>query len=128
MRSWRAQGTRYVIVGLASNLVLYLVYLLITALGLRYKIAMTLVYLLSAAQTFVLNALWTFEHRLAKKSLVKYALSYVACYIVNMAALVFFVDRIGLPHQAVQGAMIVVIAVIMFFLQKFWVFRSPKIA
>lgn len=128
MRSWRVQGTRYVIVGLASNLVLYLVYLLMTALGLRYKIAMTLVYVLSAAQTFVLNALWTFEHRLAGKSLMKYVLSYVACYIINMAALVIFVDQTGLPHQAVQGAMIAVIALIMFLLQKFWVFRSPTIA
>jgi putative flippase GtrA len=126
LSNWRVQGTRFVIVGLASNLVLYVLYLLITTLGLGYKIAMTLVYVVSALQTFALNAHWTFGRRGTRTSLVKYGLAYVTCYLINMSALILFVDHIGLPHQVVQGAMILVIAVVMFLLQKFWVFTSPR--
>jgi putative flippase GtrA len=126
LSSWRIQGTRFVIVGLASNLVLYLLYLLMTALGLRYKIAMTLVYATSALQTFVLNSYWTFERSGTRTSMVKYALAYGVCYLINMSALIVLVDRVGLPHQIVQGVMILIIAACMFLLQKFWVFAPPS--
>lgn len=126
MSNWRAQGTRFVIVGMASNLVLYLLYLLMTAFGIANKIAMTLVYVTGTVQTFAFNAAWTFERRSTRISMVKYVLAYGGCYLLNMSALVVFVDRIGLPHQAVQGMMILVVAVVMFLLQKFWVFASPS--
>lgn len=126
MSNWGAQGTRFVIVGLASNCLLYLFYLLITALGLGSKIAMTLVYILGTVQTFAFNAYWTFERKGTKMSMLKYSLAYGACYLLNMSALIVFVDRIGLPHQVIQGIMILVIATIMFLLQKFWVFTSPS--
>ena len=121
------QGTRFVIVGLASNLVLYLIYLLITAFGLGYKIAMTLLYVIGTMQTFALNAHWTFKHRgNNRSSLEKYFLAYGACYLINISALIVFVDRIGLPHRVVQGVMILIITVVMFLLQKFWIFTSPS--
>jgi putative flippase GtrA len=72
----------------------------------------------------VLNALWTFKRRLQGASLVKYLLAYAGCYLLNISALTLLVDRLGLPHQAVQGGMIAVIAAAMFLLQKFWVFRA----
>jgi putative flippase GtrA len=128
LSGWRVQGARFIIVGLASNLLLYLFYLLVTGLGLGYKIAMTLAYVLSAAQTFAFNAFWTFEHRRIKGPLVRYVIAYVVCYFVNISALIVFVDRVGMPHQVVQGVMILVIAAVMFLLQKFWVFASPRAA
>jgi putative flippase GtrA len=125
LSNWRIQGARFVIVGLASNLVLYLIYLLITALGLRYKIAMTLLYVIGTLQTFALNAHWTFQHGSNNKAaLVKYFFSYGACYFINISALIVLVDHFGLPHQVVQGIMILIIAVVMFLLQKFWIFTS----
>jgi putative flippase GtrA len=124
LSDWRLQGTRFVIVGLASNAALFLLYLLLTGLGLPYKAAVTLIYVVNALQTFVLNALWTFKRRLQGVSLVKYLLAYAGCYLLNMSALILLVDRLGLPHQAVQGGMIAVIAAAMFLLQKFWVFRA----
>jgi putative flippase GtrA len=129
LSNWRIQGTRFVIVGLASNLVLYLIYLLITAFGLGYKISMTMLYVIGTLQTFALNAHWTFKHRGNNRaSLVKYFIAYGACYLINILALIVFVDHMGLPHQIVQGVMILLIAVVMFLLQKFWVFPSPVTA
>lgn len=127
MSNWRIQGTRFVIVGLASNIVLYLIYLLITTFGVSYKIAMTMLYVIGTLQTFVVNSRWTFKHTGRNKaSLLKYVFAYGACYLINICALIVFVDRLGLPHQVVQGVMILTITVVMFLLQKFWVF-TPSI-
>jgi putative flippase GtrA len=128
LSNWRVQGARFAIVGFASNLLLYSLYLLMTAFGLGSKVAMTLVYVTSAVQTFVFNAGWTFERKVSKASLVKYGFAYGACYLINMLALIVFVDRIGFPHEAVQAAMILVVAAVMFMLQKFWVFAPSRTA
>ena len=43
---------------------------------------------------------------------------------LNMLVLVLLVDRAGYPHLWVQGAMILVLAVMLFLMQKLWVFRE----
>jgi len=37
------------------------------------------------------------------------------------------VDRMGHPHQLVQGVSIVALAILLFLLQKFWVFRPNSV-
>lgn len=119
----RAQFLRYGLVGLASNALLYLAYLLLTALGMEHKLAMTLLYLLGVAQTFFFNKRWSFNHAGgAHAALLRYLAAYAACYALNLAVLMVLVDRWGLPHQWVQGGAIVAIAVLLFLAQKYWVF------
>jgi putative flippase GtrA len=122
---WRTQGARFAAVGLLSNATLYLVYLGLTAMGLGPKLSMTLLFALGTLQTFVLNRTWTFRHggRLPQ-SLVRYLTAYAACYVLNLALLYVLVDRHGLPHAVVQGFAILGIAVLLFLIQKFWVFRA----
>lgn len=118
-----AQFMRYAIVGLASNFVLYMLYLALTALGVGYKSAMTLLYAVGVAQTFIFNKKWSFRHGgNAAGAFTRYAASYAAGYALNLFALWLFVDRMGVPHQIVQGIMIVTLAVFLFLAQKFWVF------
>ena len=117
------QFIKYAIVGLTSNGLLYFVYLLLTAYGLGHKTAMTLLYVLGVLQTFMFNKKWTFaNYGAVSRSFFRYCLSYALCYLVNLLALYFFVDKLLFPHENVQGIMILFIAVMLFFLQKFWVF------
>ena len=60
-------------------------------------------------------------HRLA--SFARYVATYGFGYLLNLAVLWITVDQMGLPHEVVQGIMILSLAVILFVLQKFWVFR-----
>jgi len=118
------QFARYVVIGLASNLILYLGYIALTFAGTEPKLAMTLLYALGVAQTFVFNSRWSFGHDGKHgPAFVRYCASYGLGYVVNLAALFVLVDRLGYPHQIVQGAMVLSIAVMLFLLQKFWVFR-----
>lgn len=117
------QLVRYLVVGIGSNALLYLAYLALTAVGMDPKLAMTLLYALGVIQTFVFNKHWSFRH-VGKHgpAFVRYGLAYALGYIVNLSALMLLVDQMGLSHQWVQGAMIVVVALLLFLAQRYWVF------
>lgn len=120
----RGQFLRYAIVGLASNLVLYFAYLGLTMLGVGPKTAMSVLYVLGVAQTFLFNRAWSFGHGGALHgAFARYVASYGFGYLFNLVVLWVAVDHMGLPHQIVQGIMILTLAVMLFLLQKFWVFR-----
>ena len=122
------QFIRYATVGLGSNIVLYLAYLALTAAGIESKLAMSLLYVLGVVQTFAFNKRWSFRHGgLHGPTFMRYCASYALGYLINLGALLILVDRLGYPHQAVQGVMILTLAVLLFLLQKFWVFR-PSVA
>lgn len=122
---WFAQLTRYGIVGVVSNAALYLLYLLFTSLGLTPTVAMTLTYAMGVAQTFVFNKRWTFEYReRSPGAFVRYVLTYALGYVVNLLLLFVLVGQWRWPHQWVQGGAILAIAVMIFLLQRHWVFAT----
>ena len=118
------QFIKYAVVGLASNTLLYLGYLLLTAFGMGHKVAMTLLYAVGVSQTFVFNRSWTFaDQGTAARSFVRYVMVYVWGYFVNLIALLVLVDYLGFLHEIVQGCMVLLLAVMLFLLQRFWVFE-----
>jgi putative flippase GtrA len=125
-RGTRGQFWRFVVVGAISNAVLYALYLVLTRWGLRPKIAMTVVYGAGVVQTFVFNKQWAFRSRgPAAAPFRRYVVTYAAGYALNLGGLSVLVDSLGWAHELAQGILIVVIAVLLFLLQKFWVFRAP---
>lgn len=119
------QMVRFGIVGLVSNAVLYLAYLALTALGMGPKLAMTLLYAVGVAQTFLFNKRWSFRHGGAYgPAFVRYCIAYAVGYAINLGALALLVDAMGYPHQAVQGVLILLLAAFFFLLQKFWIFPA----
>ncbi len=123
------QFIRYALVGLVSNAIAYLIYILLTYIGLGPKLAMSLTYCIAVLQTFVFNKRWSFRFGGAlAPALVRYALAYAIGYVVNLLALILLVDQAGLPHQWVQGVMILFIAVLLFLAQRYWVFPQVSSA
>ena len=123
MKQALTQFSRYAIVGLASNAIGYVLYIALTRLGLGPKLAMSLLYGIGVLQTFLFNKRWTFGHRGAHGSVfARYCFVYGLGYAVNLLALILLVDQAGLQHQWVQGVMILVVAVVLFTAQRYWVF------
>lgn len=119
------QFTRYIVVGLASNAALYLLYLLATWLGAGPKSAMTGLYILGVLQTFVFNKKWSFRFAgAAAPAMVRYTMVYVVGYVINFIALMLLVDQAGMPHQWVMAGLVAFMAIFFFLGQKFWVFRQ----
>ena len=118
------QLVRFGVVGVLSNAVGYLLYLLLTATSVGPKLAMTLLYVIGVAQTFSFNKRWSFRYGGAHGSaLVRYCLAYGLGYALNLLVLYVLVDRMEYPHQIVQAMMIIFLAVMLFLMQKFWVFH-----
>jgi len=128
-RKTQGQFVRYASVGLVSNLGLYLAYLVLTALGLGPKLAMSLLYAVGVVQTFLINRSWSFGHEgRLRGAFARYVASYAFGYTLNLGVLWLAVDRRGLPHEGVQAVMILALAVMLFLLQKFWVFTETRTA
>jgi putative flippase GtrA len=126
-RQTRAQFWRYGVVGVGSNLLLYACYILLTRWGMRPKLAMTMLYAVGTAQTFIFNKHWSFRNTgPAATQLRRYVLAYCFGYALNLAGLLLLVDILGWAHEVAQGILIVLNALVLFALQKFWVFRIPS--
>jgi putative flippase GtrA len=123
----RRQLTRFASVGIASNLLLFLGYLSLTRIGVGHKTSMTLVYCLGISATFVANRSWSFGHRgMAHSAFARYVISYALGYILNLGFLWITVDRLRFPHQGAQAVAIVLVALNLFVLHKYWVF-APSV-
>ena len=117
------QFFRYAIVGIISNVILYLAYLFLTGLGLGHKTAMTLLYMVGILQIFLLNRQWTFGHqREIHSAFIRSVVIYFFGYLVNFSGLFIFVDVLGFAHQLIQGVMIIIVALLLFVLQRLCVF------
>jgi putative flippase GtrA len=117
------QLVRYAVVGVVTNALGYLVYLGVTWVGLGPKLAVSLLYGAGVTASFLGNRRWTFRHQgdLASGG-VRFVVAHATGYLLNLALLLVFVDRIGWPHQLVQAAAILVVAAYLFVLMRVFVF------
>ena len=123
------QLASFSMIGVVSNAALYVVYLALTGLGVGVKTAMTAVFALGVLSTYIFNRRLTFRHEGAVgPTAARYAGVYLFAYLANVAALALLVDLGGLPHQAVMLGLILATAVLVFALQKFWVFAAKPAA
>jgi putative flippase GtrA len=117
---------RYGLVGIASNVAGYMLYLLITHFGIQPKIAISFLYPIGAFIGFWGNRKLTFAH---KGSLLgagfRYIIAHGLGYFINLAILIVMVDKLGYPHQWVQAIAIFIVAAFLFLAFKFFVFRKP---
>lgn len=121
----RAQFIRFVLVGLGLNAVLYATYLLLTRWVMGFESAMTIIFSVGVLLSFLAHRSVTFRHRSdAFTALRRFLACYAILYLVNFIALWLFADRMGIPHQLVQGCMALVVALVAFIVQKYWVFRA----
>lgn len=120
-----SQFLRYGVVGVGTNLAGYLVYLAITGAGAPPKWAMTGLYAFGATLSFLLNRRWTFGHTGGISGAgLRFALAHLIGYAANFTLLYTFHDRLGLPHQAVQAAAVLIVAVLLFALFRLFVFPA----
>jgi putative flippase GtrA len=121
------QLIRYALVGITINLGGYLVYLLITFMGVTPKIAVTLLYFVGASVGFWGNRKLTFMHQGSLLGAgVRYIVVHFFGYILNLAILILFVDMLGYSHQWIQAFAIFAVAGYLFLAFKIFVFSNPN--
>ena len=89
------------------------------------KVAMSLLYICGVLQTFNVNRSWTYKHDgKFQRSFARYIVVYSLAYVLNLLAFLVFVDRWSWSHELVQAGAILIVAVILFWVQKVWVFPT----
>lgn len=122
-----SQAIRFSIVGLISNLSLYVIFLILVDGGFDSKIVVTLLYIAGLSVTFIFNKRWSFSHRgRVKQSVKRYLTLYGALYLTNMLVLWVSVDFLSQPHAVVQAFVVATFIPIVFFAQRYWVFPIAK--
>lgn len=122
-----AQVVRYGVVGVLNNLLGYLIYLLITFLGVDPKIVITMLYPVGAVTAYFGHLKYSFSYREGYvNALPRYVLAHLAGYGVNFMMLFILYDKLKFPHQAVQALAVFVVAGILFLLFKYFVFPRSE--
>jgi putative flippase GtrA len=115
----------YALIGIISNIAGYLLYLLITHLGVTPKITMTVLYGVGATIGFWGNRKLTFNHQGSLLgSGFRYIIAHSVGYSINFLMLTFMVDSMGYSHQWVQALAILVVALFIFISFKLYVFSQ----
>jgi putative flippase GtrA len=119
----RVQFIRYVLIGLGLNAALYAAYLLLTSWVMGCKTAMTFIFIVGVLLSFLANRRVTFQHRGDQLgALRRFLACYAILYLIDFIALWVFAGRMGFPHQIVQGCVVLVLPLLAFMMQKYWVF------
>ena len=121
---WSKEFVRYAVIGATTNVFGFLLYVLFTTLGISPVLTISIFYPIHIGLAFFLNKKWTFSHEgRISNSAVKYLIAYLGCYVLNVYVLKFFSAYLGYSHLIVQAIAILVIAILLFLAQKYWVFR-----
>jgi len=117
------ESSKFIVAGIVSNLAIYAGYLLLTSMGIQFKIAMTVMFCIGVLLSFVLNKNWTFKYKgRIKQTATKFSIIYLFAYLLNLGILNVFVDQLGLPHEPTQLMAMGLIAVFLFTTQKLFIF------
>ena len=123
-----AQLMRFGAVGASGYLVNLAVYAGALAAGVEYRGAATAAFLVSLANNFAWNRLWTFRD--APGELRPQALRFVvvsgSAFVVSLALLSVLVRDAGMPKLAAQAAAIVAVTPASFIANKLWSFRPSR--
>jgi putative flippase GtrA len=126
-RMMHYQFIRYGVIGLGLNAAGYAAYLTLTHTVLGSRSAMTITYFFGVLIGFLLNRRITFRFDGdSRQALMRYIGAYAIGYGINFAGLWLFADYYGVPHEIVQGAVMVVLVVVLFLLQRYWVFPGRE--
>ena len=114
------------IVGIINTVITYGIYSLLVFLGIDYKLALFGEYCFGVAFSFLANRKFTFKHteKINLYMIVSMVSSYIFIFLLNMALLVVFVEKLFLGKYLAQLFALAISVAASFLAQKYVVFRK----
>lgn len=114
---------RYWVVGMASNGLAYVIYLLITGLGVAPEATAAGLYLVGASSSYLGNYKWTFASKASHAcALSKFAATHILGFSVQLVLISYLYRRAGLSHQLAQLVTVGCVAILLFLCFKYYVY------
>ena len=115
----------YAAIGVSVNAALYSVFVFLSHSLMAPRSAMTVIYCAGILISFTLNRRFTFRFRGDNGSaLLRYVCAYAIGYTINFVGLWLLVDQYGIAHEIAQGAIMLLLVVVLFLLLRYWVFPA----
>ncbi len=120
---------KFLFVGGLNTIVGYGSFTVLVLLNVHYAIAATTSHVVAVAHSYVWNKFFTFKNdrKATHIEIAKFAVVYLVVYLVNLSLLWFFIEKNHIHPLVVQAFAVVLIAVISFAGQKFWVFNKKVV-
>lgn len=107
------QFSKYGIIGLANNLILYLLFVLLIHMGVQPVLTAGICYVLGVAISYGLNRRWTFTSRSSHaRDLPRFLVAYAAGLVSTVTAITILL--LWLPPEIAQLFNIVITAVVIY--------------
>ncbi|WP_367987531.1 GtrA family protein [Vibrio sp. NTOU-M3] len=117
----------YGVTGATLNFLGFGLYIVLTWFGVEPKLAMLFVYNIGIVSSFFANRKLVFGAKhTGFRIIVKFLAAHVIGYSINFLLLYYFYEQMGFAHQVVQFSAILIVALYLFVVFKFWVFRKPS--
>lgn len=127
MSKIKIQVTKFTLVGLVNTVLTFVIFfVLLRVFDINYIVALTATWAVGIIFSYLLNFSWVFkpEQNLQfKERFVKYLLSYLLSFALNIFALNYIVEHSGFDPFYIQTALIPFIVIINFTTSKFWSLR-----
>jgi putative flippase GtrA len=117
MRFINREFFRFILWGAVNTLAGYLIYVLLL-LFLPYMVSYTVTYVIIVSMSYVLNAKFVFNERLAFKRAIKYPVVYVVQYLLGAASLYFLAAVLGVNKLVAPFLIVFVTIPVTFFLSR----------
>jgi putative flippase GtrA len=123
LRPLSRQIAKYLMVGAFTNSLAYGFYILLTSAGTGPITGMSIVFILASASTFTANRNWTFKSETSlSRSGIRFILCQILGYATNLILLMWLYYGLEIPHQAAQIMSIGIVAIVLFLLNRYFVF------
>jgi putative flippase GtrA len=111
-------------VGFVVNLAVYTLF--VHGVGVEYRVASIVAWMVAVANNFVLNRHWTFDARdgLAHRQAMRFLLVSLATEVISLLALTILVETGGMSKVPAQAIAVAAATPLSFLGNKLWSFRS----
>ena len=117
---------RYGLSGLAINGLLYGLYLGLTWVGVPPWLAATISFASGMPLSYTTHRRYTFQNAdSSSHRKFGFIAAYISGYLLQIGGLYLLFTIAGIPHQIAQLAMMAMVALWLFFVQKLLIFRAP---
>lgn len=115
----------YLIVGILSTLINFIVYYIMFFLGIDYKVSNTAAFIISVIFAFVANKKYVF---LSDNSFLKEAIKFfsgrIFIYTLDIGMMIFFIEYLNTGEYMAKIWTNIFIVFANYFLSKFWIFKK----
>ncbi len=124
MKNVRSDKVRFVVIGLATNVVAFCLFLILVLIGVSPKRTLTLLYWTSVVLVFFINRAYVFGHKgNIFHAFKKHICVYIFGYGLSISMLAFWLDYLELNYVIAMIMTSIVMPVYFYTMQKHLVFR-----